>query len=992
MKHFWILSFLYLLPCLGFAQKVYWANEVVSVSSEYQDDYYSAKQALGVPNGFFDDQLDYMAWTPAKESANTGEHIHVSFKKARSIQQILIYQMGNPGAISKITLIDLQGKKHKVYEEADPKSSGKKTDVFRKSIPKTAYKVKELKLELKTKDVIGANQIDAIGISDSREMVNLKIDQIKIDQSAVGKIEKLSQAINSPYSERMPLISPDGNTLYFARKKHPQNLGTSDKDDIWVSYLGKDKQWSKALNIGSPLNNEKHNFVVAIDPSGKKLYLANDYKGGKKDAISKSIKSGRSWTQPERLKIEDHYNNSKFVNYHLSNDGNTLLMAVERENGFGDRDLYVSFKKGKNDWSKPKNLGSKINTVASENSVFLASDNKTIYFSSNGHMGYGGYDIFVAKRLDGTWQNWSQPKNLGKPINTKYNDLSFSIPASGDYAYFSAGSINNTDLYRVKLPKAAKPEPVTIVTTKFIDAETGKPVEADVFFEELNANKNKKVSQNNGRDSKYVVPAGEDVSFYAEAEGYFPVSDHINNSYDEIEELDQDNDSYSTSQELRKLQAKLERVQGDIQKLNKQRKKTNILLEKQKTKKEENDDGYKEVFKNVNDEKENTENAELAALMNKYNLHYNKDQEKAPKSNKKQKTALSSKSTKPKKPVGTSNKSKDSALAEMKKKYNKHYNKEDKPSEELKEEVVEEETVNEEENVVSEDKPVYTVEEIKKVREELIKELVPQIKMELYDEYYDQIRKDVKKELELELKNDEMQAVEEQVKEQIIDNWEEELEEEVVLTEAEKEDLQTDLWFRMEGQLEDEIKDELAAEIKQELERETRIALKEKQQALIQEKIENEISQAPKQMLKSEKSEIDEVKTFKEVEKDVMLVPLKVGAIIPMNNIFFDANQATLKNASYAELDRIINFLFKNERIVVEIGGHTNGWCSHEFASELSQERAEVVMNYIVENGVRQKRIYSKGYGKTKPLASNDSLQGRKQNQRVELKILEIID
>ena len=995
MKNIWLtIVFIFNLNALS-AQKTHWAHEVVSVSSEYQDDYYAAKQALGVPNGFYNPSLDYLAWTPAKESANTGEYLHVSFKKARHIQQIAIYQMGNVGAVSKIWLYDLEGKKHKVYENENPSKNEKA--IFRKKIAKTTYKVKELKVEVSTKDVPGVNQIDAIGISESATEINLNPNTLSYNISDIGQAEKLSPSINSNYSERMPLISPDGRTLYFARKKHPQNIGTSDKDDIWVSYLNRDETWSKALNIGTPLNNENHNFVLAIDPSGKKLFLANDYKGNKKDAISVSHLEGRSWQEPKRLEIEDHYNKSKFVNYHLSNDGNILLMAVERDEGFGDRDIYVSFKTQSKKWTKPRNIGSKINTVSSENSVFLASDNKTIYFSSNGHLGYGGFDIFVSERLDNSWQKWSEPKNLGKPINSMSNDLSFSIPASGDYAYYSAGSITNSDLYRIKLPEEAKPDPVTLLSTKFIDADTGKPIKAEVVFEGLNARKNKASTKDQGRDSKYIVPQGEDISYYAEAEGYFPVSDHVNNSYSEIEELDYDNDAYSTNEELRKLQSKLERVQGDIQKLNRERKKTNILLKKQESSKR-NKNQYEEVFQNVDPQKEKSENEELLSLMDKYNLHYGKKPD--PKSNthtnsKKQGQSkpISSLKKKPARSGETTKPKENDSLAEVRNKYNKHYNKD------LQERKTEEETPNEtspttieSSEEVESSETEYTVENIKKVREELIKELVPELKMDLYEEYYDEIKKEVRKEMEMELKNDEMEVVEEKVKEQIIENWEEEVEE-VSLSADEKEAIQTDLWFQMQDKLKEELKEEISEDIKEELERETIIAIKEKEEELIQQKIEKQITSGPKQTLQKEETvSIDEAPVFEEVERSLKLVPLKVGAVIPMNNIFFDANQASLKSASFAELDRIIDFLFKNENIVVEIGGHTNGWCSHEFASELSRDRAEEVSNYIIENGINEARVHHKGYGKTKPIASNDTLQGRKQNQRVELKILEIID
>ena len=117
-----------------------------------------------------------------------------------------------------------------------------------------------------------------------------------------------------------------------------------------------------------------------------------------------------------------------------------------------------------------------------------------------------------------------------------------------------------------------------------------------------------------------------------------------------------------------------------------------------------------------------------------------------------------------------------------------------------------------------------------------------------------------------------------------------------------------------------------------------------------------------------------------------------MGQIIPMNNVFFDANQSSLKEMSFAELDRVVAFLEQNSNLIVEVGGHTNGWCSHEFASELSRNRAASVADYFKSKGISENHIQFKGYGKTNPITDNNTLSGRKKNQRVELKILEILD
>ena len=205
---------------------------------------------------------------------------------------------------------------------------------------------------------------------------------------------------------------------------------------------------------------------------------------------------------------------------------------------WGNLDLYVSFKLNSNNWTEPINLGSQINSIGSESSIFLAADNRTIYFSSNGHPGYGGYDMFMSKRLDDTWTNWSAPKNLGKQINTKGNDYNYTIPASGEYAYFSReNGPFMSDLYRIKLPKELQPEPVMLMTGRIIDAETQLPIAAKLKYEKLNKQKENETTSEEG-DFQIVLPYGEDVALHAEAEGYFAVSENLELAEEGVEELD----------------------------------------------------------------------------------------------------------------------------------------------------------------------------------------------------------------------------------------------------------------------------------------------------------------------------------------------------------------------------------------------------------------------------------------------------------------------
>ena len=173
------------------------------------------------------------------------------------------------------------------------------------------------------------------------------------------------------------------------------------------------------------------------------------------------------WSKPVALNIINDYNYNKKANYFLTDNRQTLLMSVEREDSYGDRDLYVTFINRDSTWSEPLNLGDVVNTAGEESAPFLASDDKTLYFSSNGFSGYGGNDVYVTKRLDDTWKNWSEPENLGPEINSPLEDLFFNIPVSSEFAYYSRGvSENNMDIFRIKLPILRSPEPFVTVTRK----------------------------------------------------------------------------------------------------------------------------------------------------------------------------------------------------------------------------------------------------------------------------------------------------------------------------------------------------------------------------------------------------------------------------------------------------------------------------------------------------------------------------------------------
>jgi outer membrane protein OmpA-like peptidoglycan-associated protein len=236
--------------------------------------------------------------------------------------------------------------------------------------------------------------------------------------------------------------------------------------------------------------------------------------------VSVSSNVGGQWSTPVALNITNDYNYNDKANYFLTNNRQTLILSVEREDSQGDRDLYVSFMQPDSIWTEPLNLGDVVNSAGEESAPFLAADNKTLYYSSKGFSGYGGSDIYVSRRLDDTWTTWSEPENLGPEINSPAEDLFFNIPASSEYAYYSRGvGDTNTDIFRVKLPIVRSPEPWITLKGKIIDATTGKPMSAKIIYERLPDGKEMGITQSNPETGEYEIrlPAGHLYGVRAEA-------------------------------------------------------------------------------------------------------------------------------------------------------------------------------------------------------------------------------------------------------------------------------------------------------------------------------------------------------------------------------------------------------------------------------------------------------------------------------------------
>lgn len=270
-------------------------------------------------------------------------------------------------------------------------------------------------------------------------------------------IVNIGHSANSEWRDYAPVLNEDETLLIFTSRRREGNLNPNvDEDnipfeDIFISRKV-DGEWSEAENIGDIVNTPYHDSNLALSADGEQLYLYKDVNDG--DIYVSHRKDDDTWSIPEPL--SDKINSSfKENSISISPDKQLLFYASDRPGGHGGIDIYVSRKDKKGEWSKSENLGPAINTEYDEEGPFIDYDGKTLYFSSQGRKGMGGHDIFKSE-YDSVAGEWSEPVNLGYPINTPDNDVYFVSTKDGKRGYYASvrsDGMGYTDIYMVSIPE-----------------------------------------------------------------------------------------------------------------------------------------------------------------------------------------------------------------------------------------------------------------------------------------------------------------------------------------------------------------------------------------------------------------------------------------------------------------------------------------------------------------------------------------------------------
>lgn len=326
----------------------------------------------------------------------------------------------------------------------------------------------------------------------------------------------LGDEINTANHEYYPSITINDSLFVFTRR-------TGRREDFYESTLLNEHTYSKSQVINGSINEEPLKGAINLSQDGEWLIFAGDFgrRGYGSFDLYISYMTPEGWSEPVNMGAEIN-TEAWETSPSLSPDKNALYFTSTRFNGYGGSDIYVSYRLPNGKWSKAVNMGPKVNTPGDELAPFIHADNNSLYFTSNGHPGYGGSDIFLMRRKNK--YEWNDPENLGYPINTIENEGSVFIAANGADAYFAsdrADSRGGLDLYRFELRPDIRPAKTLYVQGFILNAKTKTGIPAAV---ELTDNTTGTVINSVQSDETgfyfITLPTGKDYTFSVNRKGY----------------------------------------------------------------------------------------------------------------------------------------------------------------------------------------------------------------------------------------------------------------------------------------------------------------------------------------------------------------------------------------------------------------------------------------------------------------------------------------
>lgn len=817
----------------------------------------------------------------------------------------------------------------------------------------------------------------------------------------------LGQGVNSEYPESHPLLSANGEQLFFARTSHPQNIGMENRADVWVSHRNEDGSWGRAINLGRPVNDSGENYPVGVTNNGRTLFLYSR-EAGKTGVVYRSDLNGRIWSRPRLLSINGMQDIGEILHFQVSLDGQYAFLTAAKDEG--EADIFVSQKLAEQRWSKPFSLGEQINTDQHEARAFLAPDGQSLFFIRRIN---GKEEWFFSRRTgpEKKWDQWSPPVRVGEFLpDLPPGNLTLSI--DGRRCVFEKSqAAGERDLYLAELPEMIRPKAMMVVSGYILDSDTGLPLTVELDI------KTEGEPYSPGKTpvfyGKYQLLFDPGAPFYISPKsgGYLALGNYVIDLEDtEVgEEIDKDfplttgsmpknakPDLYrlaSLNDQLKKLEMKFRETEGNEDSLSvipaPVRVDDKKLLSRGKSRDEEYralQEKYFSLFEedgHIWAQENSGETASgLRGMKERYKQYLDEQEGVSP---------------------AVSSTAEDvEEVARMKRKFRRYSDRQKggQPEPEI--------SVPPLENPPLAPSGAPGFQELEKqVRSELILEQQPVIIYQLKEEVLPGIKEEVAGQLaeKLNLPPEKWEQLEKRVSEL----YTRKIQEAYSFGQSGKElpaglmnedmaDLRMELYNLLTDEVRQDIRESLAPVVREELRRQLEKELRKEIEAQLKE----ELTQLLRTEMLNESGEtvfrkgsgsekapagFRGMEAGKFYRQDLELTPIRVGMTLPMEFVHFEANQAILKPYAIEQLDQMVALLQDYPELIVEVEGHTNSLCSKLFGSVLSELRAAVVADYLSDKGIAPERVSYKGYGNSRPLVAGNYPEAHQKNQRVDLKI-----
>lgn len=352
-------------------------------------------------------------------------------------------------------------------------------------------------------------------LTEAKMLMEWSEEICKLINNPVPFNPKLVKGISSQLDDYLVSLSPDNEIAYYTRKTKDYQISgyksePAFQEKFYYSYRIADNVFDNGKEMPYPFNRNENEGGATITGNNKELiYTVCKMVTSPRQYYNCDLYSSKNikgyWTDIvplERVNRPDTWESMPSV----TADGRELYFVSNRPGGVGGYDIYKSFKDENGEWSEPINVGEPINTPGDEKSPFIHTDTRTLYFSSNGRPGVGGYDIYYVKLNDNNEK--PEVKNIGYPINTENDEIGFIVSIDGKYGYFSSNNMKNEsmggmDFYYFSLYNEAKPEEVLLVKGNIKSEDTTKPIKATVQIKSM--------------ESKHItfIPVDEDGDYVA---------------------------------------------------------------------------------------------------------------------------------------------------------------------------------------------------------------------------------------------------------------------------------------------------------------------------------------------------------------------------------------------------------------------------------------------------------------------------------------------